>query len=185
MDLVFAYDSIKDINSKQAELRQYRQFGMTASMTDKIELRKYFFKVRFCEDTPEEVLTDLWDNKMVEAMEELQKYGKEEDCLFGKLVEVVGNDSVRDWLKLKINDEQKTKILSMLKTRGSYNKSRDIKVISLVANTSMRMNMIYWKKLKSDNGVWIVNDLPIRIANEWLKCNHEYDDVFLTDSEED
>lgn len=61
----FSYNTIRNINSGDVEYIQSLCFAQEATMLDKIELQKYFFKKEFTEDATEELMASAWDDNFL------------------------------------------------------------------------------------------------------------------------
>jgi hypothetical protein len=83
-----SYNAITAIDYYEAENIRERLFKETATMQDKYQLQKYFFNSKF--ETSHAFIGNLWDNKLVKFVEQLEKVLYNTDHVFHHIAKELG-----------------------------------------------------------------------------------------------
>ncbi|KAJ3275068.1 hypothetical protein HK104_003977 [Borealophlyctis nickersoniae] len=62
-ELEFSWDKIKDIDSDTADRLQVKTYNTTATLDDRLQLEKFFFKTKFLPSAPEDEMEKVWSQK--------------------------------------------------------------------------------------------------------------------------
>ena len=116
-ELGFSYDTIPDISSGSAEHLQQLCFAQEATMLDKMQLQKYFFKMEFtektfstaseCSLTNHETIAEVWDRHYLFFFNQLKYVLSTPTCVFNKIMELNKLESIFpvDIKKTKLSPE--------------------------------------------------------------------------------
>lgn len=64
----YNYDNLKDLNSDEADNLIKKVCRLEADITDKLNIRRFFYSMNFKDDTPYDVKCDIWNNNKIEFM---------------------------------------------------------------------------------------------------------------------
>lgn len=119
------YMNIKDLSFEEKEEVEDRVICQQATVDDKYQITKYYFKHKFVEDADVNVLADLWDNKYTMFVKRMQKVLTDKNNIFNKIAEHNSFDKLfpTDVKDTKLSDELKDRIFTEFTfkhiTRGS------------------------------------------------------------------
>lgn len=66
----YSYDNLKEINSSvEVEDLIRKMCAMEATLTDKLNLKRFYYDMNFKEGTPIDVMGDIWNNKKLDFMD--------------------------------------------------------------------------------------------------------------------
>ncbi|KAI9089808.1 hypothetical protein DFS34DRAFT_673121 [Phlyctochytrium arcticum] len=106
-ELVFAWNRIDDIDSKTATILQIKNYNTEATLDDRLQLEKYFFKRKFLPETPEDAMDEIWTKKkdIIDRIIELRmRWETSEE------VRDDGRHDTRDDLMIKIFKDNKVAV---------------------------------------------------------------------------
>jgi len=133
----FKYENIEDIHYSWAEMIQQRMFSQEATMRDKMELKKYFFKLDFSNETPAKDLERIWDGNLLFFFERLGQLKSNSNNIFNKLKELNKWDTVfpDDLNKTKISSEIIDEIFKEFDFKYITKSSHKNKILKEIYNT--------------------------------------------------
>ncbi len=138
------YRHVDDIDNGLAELIQQRMFSNEATMMEKFQLQKYFFKMTFNADAEFVMLGEVnaldwfWnENKNTYFFKQIERICDDENNIFNKIKKFNNYDSVfpRDAKKVKLNEELKDQIFKDFNFRTINKHSCTISIIVSIYNS--------------------------------------------------
>ncbi|KAJ3286760.1 hypothetical protein HK104_008889 [Borealophlyctis nickersoniae] len=152
-ELEFSWDKIKDIDSDTAKTLQVKTYNTTATLDDRLQLEKFFFKTKFDPSAPEDQMADVWSKKKDFIDKILELKGRwddfQEGATNGDLIVQVFKDN-----KLQPGDEFPSRMVNKLpieRIREKFHFDRPIQnsqsgVVAQMLNAFFGMKVYYCKK---------------------------------------
>jgi len=187
MQLGFTYETIKDINNKDADEIQQAVCGQEATMYQKFQLRKFYFKSKFIDNTDEE-LSSIWDNGYDFFFSKLGNVLIDENNIFNKIKKLNELPTVFpvDIKKTKLNDDILTDIFKKFSFKYINRTSSHRLILKEIYNTYFHKFIIDTRPDESKNLQYVVDDDAYKYY-EYAKTNYKIDkdDVCLIDDDDD
>ena len=162
----YSYTAIENIDSNTASILNQKFMEQKATMLEKIQLQKFFFRMQFIHDaTFEEIITKdgetenmilyCWEQRDLFLFKRFKTILNDENNIFNKIKAFNGLDSIftEDIKKLKLNFEIVAEIFEQFEFKYLTPKSAHITIIKAVYNTYFNQEMIVTKQQKSKNCV--------------------------------
>ena len=143
----FSYDNIDNIEDERASQIQQALLGQIATMQEKIELQKYFFKMnfnydcydltyQFIEGEEDNVLEYLWELNYSTFIKKYTYILEDEENIFNKIKKfnVWGNVFDIDFRKSKLNDDLKDEIFNQFAFKYVGKQSNVMKILKEIYN---------------------------------------------------
>jgi hypothetical protein len=131
-----SYETIDEIDNVEAQNIQYRLFGNMATMHEKFQLKKYFFKTDFNNDCDEAMLGRIWDENYLFFFEKMKVILSDENHLFHKIAKFNGIDFFpTNFKKIKLNDEITEQIFKEFSFKYVTKKSSSITILHEIYTT--------------------------------------------------
>jgi hypothetical protein len=139
-----SYDSIQDIDFSVAEFIEEKCFAQQATMLDKYQLNKYYFKKAFANNTPEEEMQEIWDENYIFFFKRLATILKDENNLFNQIANLnkFNNLFPKDLKKIKLTQEIKDRIFKEFSFKFIGNSSANTKIAQEIYNTYFNKKII-------------------------------------------
>lgn len=172
----FKYENIEDIHQSWSEIIQQRMFNQEATMTDKMELKKYFFKLDFSKETPEEDLARIWDGNLLFFFERLGQLKSNPNNLFNKLKELNNWNTLfpSNLTKAKMSPEIIDEIFKEFDFKYITKDSHKNKIFKEIFNTYFAYHVITITYPKGKNPIYNINidlDEYCEIAEKYLRIS--------------
>jgi hypothetical protein len=147
----FSYNTIEDINEMDAEWIQNKMMCQTATMREKFQLKKYFFKLGFKKDAWDIQKNDrytinlqqIWDENYIFFFERMKKLIENNNNLFNKITKLSKKITKTDFFqfipnedifKIKLNKEFLDEIFSNFHFKYLTKSSSTSKILQEIYN---------------------------------------------------
>lgn len=142
----YDYSKIENIGFKQIDELQNKVFTKTATMEEKLSLKKYFFNLNFRRDSDREFLAEIWDAQQLPVFEKMTKL-RNEDHFFHQIQKLNDWDTIFppeefDFEKIKINDSIKNDIFENMNFKWIGKQTATKKLMKEVYNEFWGMSLI-------------------------------------------
>ena len=154
----YDYSKIENIGFKQIDELQNKVFTKTATMEEKLSLKKYFFNLNFRRDADREFLAEIWDAQQLPLFEKMTKL-RNEDHFFHQIRKLNEWDTIFppeefDFEKIKINDSIKTNIFENMNFKWIGKQTATTKLMKEVYNEFWGMSLIKSKVDENKNATY-------------------------------
>jgi hypothetical protein len=162
-------------------MRKREVYCEKASMEDKLSLHKYLFKKMFSNDTPEELIKYVWDSKKQFFFSKYRILKRNKHSIINPLlIEMKIELPIINLKNIFFSDSIRSKIKSLIISKYDYSMSSDNKLLALLLNTYLNMDVLKYKKSKkskkSNDGKWVISttyDELSKFADKYLKMPKE------------
>jgi len=142
--IAMSYQSIPDIDFSIAEYIEEKCFAQQATMLDKYQLNKYYFKRSFTDEIPEEELQIIWDANYFFFFKRLANILKDENNLFNQIADLNKLNKLfpNEVKKIKLSQEIKDRIFKEFSFKFIGNSSATTKITQEIYNTYFNKKII-------------------------------------------
>lgn len=154
----YDYSKIENIGFKQIDELQNKVFTKTATMEEKLSLKKYFFNLNFRRDADRDFLAEIWDDQQLPVFEKMTKL-RNEDHFFHQIQKLNEWDSIFpseefDFEKIKINESIKDNIFENMNFKWIGKQTATTKLIKEVYNEFWGMSLIKCKLDENKHAIY-------------------------------
>lgn len=154
----YDYSKIENIGYKDIDELQNKVFTKTATMEEKLSLKKYFFNLNFRRDADREILAEIWDDQQLPVFEKMNKL-RDEDHFFYQIQKLNEWDSIFppedfDFEKIQINDSIKDKIFENMNFKWIGKQTATKKLMKEVYNEFWGMSLIKSKLDENKHAIY-------------------------------
>lgn len=164
------YRNIPDIDFSFEKPLQEKIFCGTATMIDKLTLKKYFFKKLFLPDAgsdpsfSENIIDSMWNHKYISFAEQYIKHLRNPNSVFKKiklLNKMQTIFSLNPVHKIKLSEEIRTQIFDEFKFKYLHKKSATSLILFELYNTYFCTRIINKRSTSDKNVTYVVDDLDL------------------------
>jgi hypothetical protein len=154
----YDYSKIENIGFKQIDELQNKVFTKTATMEEKLSLKKYFFNLNFRRDADREFLAEIWDAQQLPVFEKMTKL-RNEDHFFHQIRKLNEWDTIFppeefEFDKIKINDSIKNDIFENMNFKWIGKQTATTKLMKEVYNEFWGMTLIKSKLDENKHAIY-------------------------------
>lgn len=159
-NLCVRYENIETINGVDAEYIQSKCFAQEATMMEKFQLNKYYFKKSFLDTADEQILADIWNDKYNFFFRKIGEVLRDDNNLFNKIAEEnkltqLFPEGVK---KLKYSEETLKRIFKEFTFKYITEKSSAHKITKEIYNTYFNMFIIIVKYDENKHASYTMDD---------------------------
>jgi hypothetical protein len=193
------YANIPQISFEQMEELQVKCMNQIATMDDKFQLNKYFFRKQFIRpDEPEKKeflelkLGEIWDEKYDVFIRRLKTVITDEDNIFNEIAK--NNEYTKifptEVKKLKLNEELRERIFKEFSFKFITKMSASSKITKEIYNLYFNKTIVNTEYDKNKHAIYSVDESVFELhdfVKEYMRdCKpneHDKNDVYLSDLE--
>ena len=185
LQLGFTYNTIKDIDNKYADEIQQAICGQEATMYQKFQLRKFYFKSKF-NDSTDDKLSVIWDEGYDFFFSKLANVLVDENNIFNKIKKINEMTTIFpvDVKKTKLDDDILTDIFKKFSFKYINKTSSHKLILKEIYNTYFNKFIITTKPDEKKHLEYMVNE-DVFEYYEYAKTNYKLDKEVICMIEDD
>ena len=154
----YDYSKIENIGYKQIDELQNKIFTKTATIEEKLSLKKYFFNLNFKRDADRYFLAEIWNEQQLPIFEKMNKL-RNENHFFHQIQklnewETIFPPEEFDFEKIKINDSIKDNIFENMNFKWIGKQTATKKLMKEVYNEFWGMSLIKSKLNQNKEAIY-------------------------------